>query len=149
MFSAMCDCQALHPDPEDADSDNEEFEGEEEEEEETGKASVLKWVFHSVSYAFSNILTHTAHCCALSLPIHVKARVTYPRSTHTKRVCRTWPQRARPRCKDSKGCSLSPSRNSSTWLEFAPMSHPLSLKVCDVRRTDVESTLNQEVKCSA
>lgn len=39
MFSAMCDCQALHPDPEDADSDNEEFEGEEyeEEEEETGK----------------------------------------------------------------------------------------------------------------
>ncbi|KAF7699248.1 methylosome subunit pICln isoform X1 [Silurus meridionalis] len=36
MFSAMCDCQALHPDPEDADSDNEEFEGEEYEEEETG-----------------------------------------------------------------------------------------------------------------
>lgn len=42
MFSAMCDCQALHPDPEDSDSDNEEFEGEEYEEEETGKASVLK-----------------------------------------------------------------------------------------------------------
>ncbi|XP_056417228.1 methylosome subunit pICln [Hyla sarda] len=28
MFSAMCDCQALHPDPEDADSDDD-FEGEE------------------------------------------------------------------------------------------------------------------------
>uniref|UniRef100_A0A3P8VAM6 Methylosome subunit pICln n=1 Tax=Cynoglossus semilaevis TaxID=244447 RepID=A0A3P8VAM6_CYNSE len=28
MFSAMCDCQALHPDPEDEDSDND-FEGEE------------------------------------------------------------------------------------------------------------------------
>ncbi|XP_058243795.1 methylosome subunit pICln isoform X2 [Hemibagrus wyckioides] len=42
MFSAMCDCQALHPDPEDADSDNEEFEGEEyeEEEEETGQVDV-------------------------------------------------------------------------------------------------------------
>ncbi|XP_060779454.1 methylosome subunit pICln isoform X3 [Neoarius graeffei] len=42
MFSAMCDCQALHPDPEDADSDNEEFEGEEfeEEEEETGQGDV-------------------------------------------------------------------------------------------------------------
>ncbi|KAM9481296.1 methylosome subunit pICln isoform 2-T2 [Clarias gariepinus] len=34
MFSAMCDCQALHPDPEDADSENEEFEGEDYEEEE-------------------------------------------------------------------------------------------------------------------
>lgn len=44
MFSAMCDCQALHPDPEDADSDDEEFEGEEyeEEEEETGRGSVLE-----------------------------------------------------------------------------------------------------------
>ncbi|KAI4902423.1 hypothetical protein NFI96_022037 [Prochilodus magdalenae] len=29
MFSAMCDCQALHPDPEDAESDDDEFEGEE------------------------------------------------------------------------------------------------------------------------
>lgn len=28
MFSAMCECQALHPDPEDEDSDND-FEGEE------------------------------------------------------------------------------------------------------------------------
>ncbi|XP_045930889.1 methylosome subunit pICln [Micropterus dolomieu] len=28
MFSAMCECQALHPDPEDSDSDND-FEGEE------------------------------------------------------------------------------------------------------------------------
>lgn len=51
MFSAMCDCQALHPDPEDAESDNEEFEGEEyeEEEEEAGKESGLKLVFH-ISY---------------------------------------------------------------------------------------------------
>lgn len=37
MFSAMCDCQALHPDPDDADSDDDEFEGEEYEEDETGK----------------------------------------------------------------------------------------------------------------
>ncbi|XP_053561055.1 methylosome subunit pICln isoform X1 [Bombina bombina] len=29
MFSAMCDCQALHPDPEDEDSDDDDFEGEE------------------------------------------------------------------------------------------------------------------------
>lgn len=28
MFSAMCECQALHPDPEDEDSEND-FEGEE------------------------------------------------------------------------------------------------------------------------
>lgn len=28
MFSAMCECQALHPDPEDEDSDND-YEGEE------------------------------------------------------------------------------------------------------------------------
>lgn len=34
MFSAMCDCQALHPDPEDANSEDEEFEGEQYEEEE-------------------------------------------------------------------------------------------------------------------
>lgn len=36
MFSAMCDCQALHPDPEDDDSDND-FEGEEYDVEEAGK----------------------------------------------------------------------------------------------------------------
>lgn len=35
MFSAMCDCQALHPDPEDEDSDND-FEGEEYDVEEAG-----------------------------------------------------------------------------------------------------------------
>ncbi|ROL49033.1 Methylosome subunit pICln [Anabarilius grahami] len=29
MFSAMCDCQALHPDPEDADTDDDDYEGEE------------------------------------------------------------------------------------------------------------------------
>lgn len=28
MFSAMCECQALHPDPEDEDSDND-YEGDE------------------------------------------------------------------------------------------------------------------------
>lgn len=33
MFSAMCDCQALHPDPEDSDSD---FEGDEYDVEEAG-----------------------------------------------------------------------------------------------------------------
>ncbi|KAL6115662.1 clns1a [Pungitius sinensis] len=35
MFSAMCECQALHPDPEDDDSDND-FEGEEYDVEEAG-----------------------------------------------------------------------------------------------------------------
>lgn len=35
MFSAMCECQALHPDPEDEDSDND-FEGEEYDVEEAG-----------------------------------------------------------------------------------------------------------------
>ncbi|KAK7160597.1 hypothetical protein R3I93_008295 [Phoxinus phoxinus] len=29
MFSAMCECQALHPDPEDADTDDDDYEGEE------------------------------------------------------------------------------------------------------------------------
>lgn len=36
MFSAMCECQALHPDPEDEDSDND-FEGEEYDVEEAGE----------------------------------------------------------------------------------------------------------------
>lgn len=36
MFSAMCECQALHPDPEDDDSDND-FEGEEYDLEEAGE----------------------------------------------------------------------------------------------------------------
>lgn len=40
MFSAMCECQALHPDPEDEDSDND-FEGEEYDVEEAGKQE--KW----------------------------------------------------------------------------------------------------------
>ncbi|KAG7222057.1 hypothetical protein INR49_016756 [Caranx melampygus] len=37
MFSAMCECQALHPDPEDDDSDND-FEGEEYDVEEADRA---------------------------------------------------------------------------------------------------------------
>uniref|UniRef100_A0A672PQJ8 Chloride channel, nucleotide-sensitive, 1A n=1 Tax=Sinocyclocheilus grahami TaxID=75366 RepID=A0A672PQJ8_SINGR len=36
MFSAMCDCQALHPDPEDADTDDDDYEGEEYDVEEAG-----------------------------------------------------------------------------------------------------------------
>lgn len=36
MFSAMCECQALHPDPEDDDSDSD-FEGEEYDLEEAGE----------------------------------------------------------------------------------------------------------------
>lgn len=36
MFSAMCECQALHPDPDDEDSDND-FEGEEYDVEEAGE----------------------------------------------------------------------------------------------------------------
>ncbi|XP_067245252.1 methylosome subunit pICln isoform X2 [Chanodichthys erythropterus] len=44
MFSAMCDCQALHPDPEDADTDDDDYEGEEydveEAEQEQGQADV-------------------------------------------------------------------------------------------------------------
>uniref|UniRef100_A0A3B3HWR0 Methylosome subunit pICln n=1 Tax=Oryzias latipes TaxID=8090 RepID=A0A3B3HWR0_ORYLA len=39
MFSAMCECQALHPDPDDEDSDND-FEGEEYNVEEYGHADV-------------------------------------------------------------------------------------------------------------
>uniref|UniRef100_A0A3Q4HSR1 Methylosome subunit pICln n=1 Tax=Neolamprologus brichardi TaxID=32507 RepID=A0A3Q4HSR1_NEOBR len=39
MFSAMCECQALHPDPEDDDSDND-FEGEEYDVEEHGHADI-------------------------------------------------------------------------------------------------------------
>ncbi|XP_048024425.1 methylosome subunit pICln isoform X1 [Megalobrama amblycephala] len=44
MFSAMCDCQALHPDPEDADTDDDDYEGEEydveEAEQEQGQGDV-------------------------------------------------------------------------------------------------------------
>ncbi|KAM9358722.1 methylosome subunit pICln [Symphorus nematophorus] len=40
MFSAMCECQALHPDPEDEDSDND-FEGEEYDVEEAVTISLL------------------------------------------------------------------------------------------------------------
>lgn len=40
MFSAMCECQALHPDPEDDDSDND-FEGEEYDLEEPGEKKTL------------------------------------------------------------------------------------------------------------
>lgn len=36
MFSAMCDCQALHPDPDDADTDDD-YEGEEYDVEEAGE----------------------------------------------------------------------------------------------------------------
>lgn len=46
MFSAMCECQALHPDPEDEDSDND-FEGEEYDLEGAGMGE--------------NIPTHTQH----------------------------------------------------------------------------------------
>lgn len=41
MFSAMCECQALHPDPEDSDSDND-FEGEEYDVEEAGEEKLIK-----------------------------------------------------------------------------------------------------------
>lgn len=41
MFSAMCECQALHPDPEDDDSDND-FEGEEYDVEEAGEAKLKR-----------------------------------------------------------------------------------------------------------
>lgn len=37
MFSAMCECQALHPDPEDADTDDDDYEGEEYDVEEAGE----------------------------------------------------------------------------------------------------------------
>lgn len=40
MFSAMCECQALHPDPEDDDSDSD-FEGEEYDLEEAGREKQL------------------------------------------------------------------------------------------------------------
>lgn len=40
MFSAMCECQALHPDPEDDESDSD-FEGEEYDLEEAGQKMTL------------------------------------------------------------------------------------------------------------
>lgn len=40
MFSAMCECQALHPDPEDDDSDSD-FEGEEYDLEEAGREKTV------------------------------------------------------------------------------------------------------------
>lgn len=42
MFSAMCECQALHPDPEDEDSDND-FEGEEYDLEGAGMQTQFKY----------------------------------------------------------------------------------------------------------
>lgn len=47
MFSAMCECQALHPDPEDEDSDND-FEGEEYDLEEAGEEKHIK--MHNKTY---------------------------------------------------------------------------------------------------
>lgn len=55
MFSAMCECQALHPDPEDDDSDSD-FEGEEYDLEEAGEeehAHILKTVTHTDCVSFS------------------------------------------------------------------------------------------------
>ena len=40
MFSAMCECQAMHPDPDDEDSEND-FEGEEYDVEEAGETLAL------------------------------------------------------------------------------------------------------------
>lgn len=48
MFSAMCDCQALHPDPDDADTDDDDYEGEEYDVEEAGE--------HASSAVFSRSL---------------------------------------------------------------------------------------------
>lgn len=45
MFSAMCECQALHPDPEDSDSEDE-FEGEEYDVEEAGECSFECYYVH-------------------------------------------------------------------------------------------------------
>lgn len=47
MFSAMCECQALHPDPEDDDSDND-FEGEEYDLDEAGEKK--PWRMHNKMY---------------------------------------------------------------------------------------------------
>ncbi|XP_035535291.1 methylosome subunit pICln [Morone saxatilis] len=48
MFSAMCECQALHPDPEDDDSDND-FEGEEYDVEEAGEGGHTHTHTHTIS----------------------------------------------------------------------------------------------------
>ncbi|XP_026865166.1 methylosome subunit pICln isoform X2 [Electrophorus electricus] len=54
MFSAMCECQALHPDPEDADSDDE-FEGEEDEAEEAEQAQCDVPTFYTYEEGLSQL----------------------------------------------------------------------------------------------
>lgn len=49
MFSAMCECQALHPDPEDDDSDSD-FEGEEYDLEEAGEEEPAHTPTHTGSF---------------------------------------------------------------------------------------------------
>ncbi|XP_066540417.1 methylosome subunit pICln isoform X2 [Hoplias malabaricus] len=56
MFSAMCDCQALHPDPEDADSDDD-FEGEEYDVEEAEQNQVDIPTFYTYEEGLSQLTT--------------------------------------------------------------------------------------------
>ncbi|XP_062860478.1 methylosome subunit pICln isoform X1 [Trichomycterus rosablanca] len=57
MFSAMCDCQALHPDPDDADSDEDEFEGEEYEEDEAEEGQGDVPTFYTYEEGLSHLTT--------------------------------------------------------------------------------------------
>ncbi len=63
MFSAMCECQALHPDPEDDDSDND-FEGEEYDVEEAGeeKQETFQLNASKLSRKLSTVCTQQALC---------------------------------------------------------------------------------------
>ncbi|XP_066555422.1 methylosome subunit pICln [Amia ocellicauda] len=54
MFSAMCECQALHPDPEDDDSDND-FEGEEYDVEEAEQGQVDLPTFYTYEEGLSHL----------------------------------------------------------------------------------------------
>lgn len=69
MFSAMCECQALHPDPEDEDSDND-FEGEEYDLEGAGMGKTFQ---HTPNTAQTNIhathITSTVQICFVCIEL--------------------------------------------------------------------------------
>lgn len=69
MFSAMCECQALHPDPEDEDSDND-FEGEEYDLEGAGMGKTFQ---HTPNITHTNIhathITSTVQICFVCMEL--------------------------------------------------------------------------------
>lgn len=71
MFSAMCECQALHPDPDDSDSDND-FEGEEYDVEEAGEEkSIESWFTEHKADVLNVLEISTFSTFSMSLKVNI------------------------------------------------------------------------------